>query len=84
MAMRSIYLTSAVILISFVVSAQSSEKAPAGFVTLFNGSDLTNWKIPVGDNGHWKVKDGVIDYDAESEAEDKNLWTGKKEETCRS
>ena len=76
--MRSIYLTSAAILISFALCAQSSEKAPAGFKTLFNGSDLTNWKIPVGDNGHWKVKDGVIDYDAESEAEDKNLWTDKE------
>lgn len=48
------------------------------FVSLFNGKDLTNWKVPQGDNGHWKVVDGVIDYDAESEAkEDKNLWTEK-------
>ena len=51
---------------------------PAGFVSLFNGKDLTGWKIPVGDNGHWKVVDGVIDYDAGSEApKDKNLWTEK-------
>lgn len=50
--------------------------APAGFVSLFNGSDLSGWKIPAGDNGHWKVIDGVIDYDARSEAAgDKNLWT---------
>src|SRR4030095_13292517 len=41
------------------------------------GTDLTNWKIPEGDNGHWKVIDGVIDYDAESEAKDKNLWSEK-------
>jgi hypothetical protein len=57
-------------------AAQSS--APAGFVSIFNGKDLTGWKIPVGDNGHWKVVNGVIDYDASSEAkEDKNLWTAK-------
>ena len=32
--------------------------------------------MPEGDNGHWKVVDGVIDYDARSEAKgDKNLWT---------
>jgi hypothetical protein len=49
---------------------------PAGFVSLFNGKDFTGWTIPVGDNGHWKVLEGVIDYDARSEATgDKNLWT---------
>ena len=41
---------------------------PAGFASLFNGKDLTGWRVPEGDNGHWKVVDGVIDYDAESEA----------------
>jgi hypothetical protein len=49
---------------------------PAGFVSLFNGKDLTGWKVPEGDGGHWKVIDGVIDYDAESAAQgDKSLWT---------
>jgi hypothetical protein len=53
--------------------------APAGFVSLFNGKDLTGWKAPAGDNGHWKVLDGVIDYDARSEATgDKNLWSEKE------
>jgi hypothetical protein len=44
---------------------------------LFNGKDLSGWKIPAGDNGHWKVVNGVIDYDAESEstAADKSLWS---------
>jgi hypothetical protein len=48
-------------------------------VALFNGKDLSGWKIPAGDNGHWKVVDGVIDYDAESEstAADKSLWSEK-------
>jgi hypothetical protein len=47
-----------------------------GFTPLFNGRDLTGWKVPQGDNGHWKVVDGVIDYDAESEASgDKALWS---------
>jgi hypothetical protein len=58
--------------------------APAGkaaddFVSLFNGHDLAGWKIPAGDNGHWKVVDGVIDYDAESEASgDKSLWSERE------
>ncbi len=57
-------------------SAQSDP--PPGFVAIFNGRDLTGWKIPEGDNGHWKVLEGVIDYDAGSEAPtDKNLWTVK-------
>ena len=52
---------------------------PEGFTPLFNGKDLTGWKPPEGDNGHWKVVDGVIDYDARSEAKkDKHLWTEKE------
>ncbi len=50
--------------------------AADGFVPLFNGRDLAGWKIPEGDNGHWRVTGGVIDYDARSEATgDKALWT---------
>jgi type 1 glutamine amidotransferase len=50
--------------------------APEGFVSLFNGKDLQGWKVPAGDNGHWKIVDGVIDYDAQSEAKgDKSLWS---------
>src|SRR6516162_5721092 len=49
---------------------------PEGFISLFNGKDLKGWKVPAGDNGHWKVVDGVIDYDAQSEAPgDKSLWS---------
>ena len=49
---------------------------PEGFVSLFNGKDLAGWKIPEGDGGHWKVVDGVIDYDAQSQAKgDKALWS---------
>ena len=54
-----------------------------GFVSIFNGKDLTGWKVPEGDNGHWKVVGGVIDYDARSEAKgDKNLWTEKEYGDC--
>ena len=63
---------------SAVATTQGQTAPPPGFVSIFNGKDLTGWKIPVGDNGHWKVLDGVIDYDAGSEAlKDKNLWTEK-------
>ena len=50
-----------------------------GYTSLFNGEDLSGWIVPNGDNGHWSVIDGVIDYDAQSEAkEDKNLWSEKE------
>ncbi len=59
--------------------ARLPAQPPAGFTSLFNGRDLQGWKIPAGDGGHWKVLDGVIDYDARSEASgDKNLWTEKQ------
>lgn len=49
---------------------------PQAPVPLFNGRDFTGWRVPQGDNGHWRVIDGVIDYDAGSEAPgDKSLWT---------
>ncbi len=47
-----------------------------GYTSLFNGEDLDHWVIPDGDGGHWKVLDGVIDYDSRSEATgNKNLQT---------
>jgi len=50
-----------------------------GYTSLFNGKDLSGWIVPEGDNGHWTVIDGVIDYDARSEAEQsKDLWTEKE------
>lgn len=62
------------------VTTLAASAAEDGFTPLFNGADLTHWTVPAGDNGHWKVVDGVIDYDACSEApgKDKNLWTAKE------
>jgi hypothetical protein len=52
---------------------------PPGFAAIFNGRDLTGWRVPEGDGGHWKVVDGVIDYDAESGARrDKSLWSERE------
>ncbi len=58
---------------------RADDRVPDGFESLFNGKDFTYWKVPEGDNGHWKIIDGVIDYDAESEAEgNKSLWSEKE------
>ncbi len=57
-------------------SSNSVAEQDDGFRSLFNGEDLSGWIIPEGDGGHWKVEDGVIDYDAMSQAPgDKNLWS---------
>lgn len=77
MLMRSTYLAALLMAISCFVFAQDNQKVPKGFVSLFNGKNFTNWTVPAGDNGHWKIVDGVIDYDAESEGQDKNLWSEK-------
>ncbi len=60
-------LTAAALSVSAALMG-ADNSPPPGFISLFNGRDLTGWKVPAGDNGHWKVVDGVIDYDAQSEA----------------
>jgi hypothetical protein len=61
------------------VSSQAQAEIPDGFVSLFDGKTFNGWVVPDGDNGHWRIVDGVIDYDAASEATgDKNLWSTKE------
>ncbi|MEC5126918.1 DUF1080 domain-containing protein [Verrucomicrobiales bacterium BCK34] len=74
--MRSLLTFALFALLQPALSHAAPDEAPEGFESLFNGNDLTGWIIPEGDNDHWKVIDGVIDYDSQSEAKgDKNLWT---------
>jgi hypothetical protein len=68
----------ATILATVAAVRADDAKTPDGFKSLFNGRDFAHWKVPEGDNGHWKIVDGVIDYDASSEAKgDKSLWSEK-------
>lgn len=39
------------------------KKADHGWVSLFNGKDLSGWVVPKKEH-NWKVVDGVIDYEA--------------------
>jgi hypothetical protein len=70
----------ALLSLSTVCSTLGADNAPPpGFKPLFNGKDFSGWKVPQGDNGHWKIVDGVIDYDAASEAQgDKSLWSERE------
>ncbi len=44
-----------------VVSLDAEEKKSAdGWISLFNGKDLTGWKTHPGDMAKWEVKDGAI------------------------
>ena len=65
------------LLVGTACAAQNPQRpAGEGWRPLFDGRDLSAWKIPEGDNGHWKIVDGAIDYDAASEAPGgKDLWT---------
>jgi type 1 glutamine amidotransferase len=79
MVKRHAALLSVMALLFGLPSWAADNTAPEGFVSLFNGKDLDGWKVPAGDNGHWKVVDGVIDYDAQSEAAgDKSLWSERE------
>ncbi len=72
-----VLIASGVLAVGLSLAGGGEQAGPqAGFTALFNGRDLSAWKVPEGDGGHWKVMDGVIDYDARSEAAgDKSLWT---------
>jgi len=79
MAKAKLGASAVVVLISLVAVTRAEQTGGDGFVVLFNGRDLSGWKIPAGDNGHWRVVDGVIDYDAESESSgDKSLWSARE------
>ncbi|NND06767.1 MAG: DUF1080 domain-containing protein [Saprospiraceae bacterium] len=62
-------------LLVLIPTIQGQTGESSDFTLLFNGQDFSNWKVPQGDNGHWRVMDGVIDYDGESEAKEKHLWS---------
>jgi hypothetical protein len=69
----------AAILVSCSSTSTPAQEKDAGFVSLFNGKDFSGWVVPEGDNGHWKVVDGVIDYDALSESKGaKHLFSQKE------
>jgi hypothetical protein len=69
--------------LSLAVALLAPPQSEPGFIPLFDGKDLSQWIIPEGDNGHWKIveQDGqkVIDYDARSEAKGTKDLVTKRE-----
>ncbi len=54
--------------------AGETNQPPEGFTALFNGKDLTGWKVDEKNAGHWKVEDGEIRYDGKG----RNLPTAEE------
>jgi hypothetical protein len=46
-----------------------------GFVSLYNGIDLSGWKTHPGLIGPWQPNDWQLEYDGQATGDDKNLWT---------
>src|SRR4030042_286200 len=79
MKIHNYLITTVVIVFILSLTLCAKKEKEESFVSLFDGKMLNSWKIPEGDNGHWKIIDGVIDYDGKSEAPgDKNLWSEKE------
>jgi hypothetical protein len=49
-----------------------------GFRPLYTGIDLSGWKMEPGHAGHWRTNDWILEYDGQSEATNKHLWTEKE------
>src|SRR5690606_16801117 len=49
-------------------------KVDEGFISLYNGVDLTGWKEEESKTGHWKAKDWTLDYDGQGG----DLWSEKE------
>jgi len=55
-----------------VLPLPGNQSVPNGMTSLFNGENLDGWKVTPKIAEHWKVIDGVIDYNALA---GENLWT---------
>jgi len=49
--------------VAFLTADQPDNTPPAGFIALFNGKDLANWKADATVKEHWTVRDGILHYD---------------------
>lgn len=59
----------------FGLARAADNTPPEGFVALFNGKDLTNFKVNDAQRAAWSVKDGVLDLNPEKARGDVTLWS---------
>jgi hypothetical protein len=55
-----------------IMPLPGNQSVPNGMTSLFDGKSLDGWKLGPKSADHWKVIDGVIDYDALA---GEHLWT---------
>jgi len=48
------------VLLGVTAGSRAADPVPAGFEPLFNGKDLTGWKVFPKGTGKWKVEEGVL------------------------
>jgi len=85
-ALTMVALSVALVSFGFGLTASAADNvAPEGFTALFNGKDFAGWQAarggkPESDEArakwqpHWKVEDGVIQFDGQGP----DLWTNAK------
>ena len=49
-----------------------------GFVSLYNGIDLTGWRVHPGLVDHWRPNDWVLTYDGQATGDIRDLWSEKE------
>ncbi|MSU47501.1 MAG: DUF1080 domain-containing protein [Opitutus sp.] len=54
----------------------SSAAAPGPWVSLFNGKDLSGWKVPAP-NPYWRIEHGVLVGESDEKLTGSLLWTEK-------
>ncbi len=71
---RRLFLTAAIATTCF--AARAADEAAEGWVSLFNGRDLTGWKAP-DPNPFWKVTDGILTGENNPEKKGSMLYTAE-------
>ena len=62
-----------------ILALATSSFAQDGFTSLFNGKDLSNWKVDSKSKAeHWTVKDGTIHCQSDPKKAGSILWTTKE------
>ncbi len=73
---RFIRTTAAVLLLCGGSALYADPPSGEGWESLFNGKDLSGWKVPEAAEGSWTVKDGVIDCDPRAKKRgERSLWS---------
>lgn len=61
-----VFMPLLILLASLGRLSAGDNEPPKGFTALFNGKDLTGWKVVGGKPGHWTVEEGVLVYDGKA------------------